>query len=95
MHANVRARLHTAGVKRLFEASVIQYQMVRERVLAELSGFFAHVALGASAGHVVRSVATNLFVMIFLGAIIGLAGGLTCGRLVDTLLFEVKPTDQG
>jgi len=70
--------------------------MVRERVLAALSGFFAHhVALGASAGHVVRSVATNLFVMIFLGAIIGLAGGLTCGRLVDTLLFEVKPTDQG
>lgn len=30
-----------------------------------------------------------------LGAIIGLAGGLACGRLVDTLLFKVKPTDPG
>jgi len=33
--------------------------------------------------------------MISLGAIIGLAGELACGRLVDTLLFEVKPTDPG
>jgi hypothetical protein len=41
------------------------------------------------------SITTNLFVMISLGAIIGLAGELACGRLVDTLLFEVKPTDPG
>lgn len=33
--------------------------------------------------------------MISLCAIIGLAGELACGRLVDTLLFEVKPTDPG
>jgi hypothetical protein len=124
VHTNVRARLHTAGVECFSEASVIQYQMVRERLLAALSGFFALVALvlpGMGLYGVLRyaviqrrhqiafasrwalvpvtwsavSITTNLFVMISLGAIIGLAGELACGRLVDTLLFEVKPTDPG
>lgn len=103
-----------------FSAFVAQ-QMIRERLLATLSGFFAMVALGlagvglygmlnyavirrrreigirmalgARAAHVVRHVTLRMLVMAGIGSAAGLAGGIAFGRVVEALLFQVKPTD--
>ena len=103
-----------------FEAFVAQ-QMIRERLLAALSTFFAvlalllavtgiygvlnyavarerreiglRMALGAGPGHVLTLIAAWLLGVVCLGAFAGLAGGLAFGRMVQTLLFEMEPTD--
>ena len=48
---------------------------------------------GASATHLVKRVATEMLRPVGLGALIGLAAGLGFGRLVESILFEVKATD--
>ena len=96
----------------------VRQQMVRERLLATLSVFFAVVALvlaaiglygvlnyvviterrdigirmalGARAVHVVGSVTLPLLGILCVGSIMGLAGGIAFGRLVQSLLFEVR-----
>jgi hypothetical protein len=70
---------------------VLRYAVIQRRHQIAFASRWALVPVTWSA----VSITTNLFVMISLGAIIGLAGELACGRLVDTLLFEVKPTDPG
>jgi predicted permease len=102
-------------------SALVSRQMIRERLLATLSLFFAIVALllaciglygvlnygvvqrrreigvrmalGARAAHVVRGVTREMVLMVALGAIVGLAGGLGFGRLVEKLLFQVKAVD--
>jgi len=51
------------------------------------------IALGARPTQVVHQVATGLLGMVWLGLLLGLAGGVACGRFVESLLFEVKATD--
>jgi ABC-type lipoprotein release transport system permease subunit len=51
------------------------------------------MALGARPAHVVRSVTAGMLAMAMLGVAAGIAGGLACGRFVETLLFGVKTTD--
>jgi predicted permease len=103
------------------QGALVQSQLIRDRLLATLSLFFAAVALllaaiglygvlnyavvqqhreigirmalGARAAAVVRQVATTKLASVVLGAAIGLVAGLTFGRTVHTLLFQVKPTD--
>jgi len=53
------------------------------------------MALGASSAQVVRRVTAGLMGMVGLGLLIGLAGGVACGRFVEGLLFDVKSTDPG
>jgi len=105
------------------QSDLVRWHMIRERLLATLSLFFAIVALalaaiglygvlnysvaqrrreigirmalGASSAHVIRRVTTDMAAMVCLGSAIGLAGGLACGRFVESLLFEVKATDAG
>ncbi len=105
------------------QSSFVQWQMLRERLLASLSLFFSIVALalaaiglygllnysvtqrrreigirmavGARPAQVVRLVTSGLFGMVSLGLFLGLAGGVACGRVVESLLFEVKATDPG
>ncbi len=105
------------------ETSRVRRQMVRERLLATLSLFFAVVALilagiglygvlnysmlqqrreigirmalGARPAHVVRRVTAGMLAVVALGAAAGVAGGLACGRFVESLLFGVKVTDIG
>jgi ABC-type antimicrobial peptide transport system permease subunit len=103
------------------QTAFVQQQLVRERLLATLSLFFAAVALllaavglygvlnyaviqrrreigvrmalGARAAHVVRRVTAEMLSPVGIGAIVGLAGGVAFGRLVQSILFEVKATD--
>ncbi|HTX33884.1 MAG TPA: ADOP family duplicated permease [Bryobacteraceae bacterium] len=51
------------------------------------------MALGARSAQVVHRVTADGAVMVSLGAALGVAAGLASGRFLETLLFEVKPTD--
>lgn len=103
------------------QTAFLRWQMLRERLLAALSLFFAIVALalaaiglfgllnysvikqrreigirlalGARPVHVVHRVTSGLLGMVSLGLFVGLVVGVACGRVVQSLLFEVKATD--
>jgi predicted lysophospholipase L1 biosynthesis ABC-type transport system permease subunit len=51
------------------------------------------MALGAHAGHVARRVTTDVFAMVIAGAASGLALGFASARYLESLLYQVKPTD--
>jgi len=105
------------------QSNFVRWHLLRERLLAALSSFFAIVALvlaavglygvlnysvtqrrreigirmalGAGSAQVVRGVTAGLIGVVSLGLLIGLAGGVACGRFVESLLFEVKSADPG
>jgi putative ABC transport system permease protein len=102
-------------------SALVRQQMIRERLLATLSGFFAIVALllaclglygvlnytvvqqrreiglrmalGARAAQVVTRLTRDTMVMVATGAAIGLVAGLSFGRVIKGLLFEVNAMD--
>jgi ABC-type antimicrobial peptide transport system permease subunit len=102
------------------QSAFIRSKLLRERLLATLSLFFAVVALalagiglygvlnysvtrqrreigirmalGARPGHVVRRVGGDAALIVALGSVAGVAAGVAAGRLVEALLYEVKPT---
>jgi putative ABC transport system permease protein len=51
------------------------------------------MALGASAGDVVRMVLGQGALLAGIGLVLGLAGAVAATRLLETVLFEVKPFD--
>lgn len=103
------------------ETNFVRWQMLRERLLATLSFFFAAVALalaaiglygvlnysvtrqrreigirmalGAHSAQIVRHTTSGLLATVAAGLIVGLAGGIACGRLAESLLFDIKATD--
>jgi predicted permease len=105
------------------ETNFLRAQMLRERLLATLSFFFAmvalvlaavglygvlnysvtwqrreigiRIALGARPAHVVRQTISGLLAMVLAGTLLGLVAGIACGRLTESLLYEIKPTDPG
>jgi predicted permease len=104
-----------------YQTEQVTYHLLRERVLAALSLFFAAVALvlaavglygvlnysvtqqrreigirmalGARASHVVRGITARSVAIVCVGLAVGLAAGLAGARVVQSLLFGVKPTD--
>jgi predicted permease len=110
------------GVQQMqLQENFVRWHMVRERLLATLSAFFALVALvlaavgmygilnytvsrqgreisirmalGARAEHVLRGVTAGLAMLICLGSAVGLVAGVASGRLLESLLYEIKATD--
>jgi putative ABC transport system permease protein len=51
------------------------------------------MAIGAPAANIARSVTVDVFVMVLVGAAVGLALGIGSTRYIATLLFEVRATD--
>ncbi len=51
------------------------------------------IALGAPPAAVARRLIAGVFSMLLLGAAIGLIAGLASQRYLETLLYQVKPTD--
>jgi predicted permease len=51
------------------------------------------VAMGASAGSIMRMVIREGMSLVIVGAVIGLAAALTLGRAISALLYGVPPTD--
>jgi putative ABC transport system permease protein len=55
--------------------------------------FGVRMAIGASAGDVLRLVMRRAMVLAALGAVLGLAGALATTRLLESLLYDVEATD--
>ena len=51
------------------------------------------MAIGAPASDIARRVIADVFGMVFLGALAGLALGMASARYIESLLYQVKPTD--
>jgi len=51
------------------------------------------VAIGAQAGDIARRVTAEVFRMVLLGAVTGLALGMASVRSIQALLYQVKPGD--
>jgi putative ABC transport system permease protein len=53
------------------------------------------MAIGAQAGDIAQRVTAEVLSMVVLGALVGLALGLTTTRYIGALLYQVKATDLG
>jgi putative ABC transport system permease protein len=67
---------------------VLHYSVIQRR--REIG---IRIAVGAPAGRIARLVTADAFLMVAIGAILGLGGGIGAARIVDSLLFRVKATD--
>ena len=77
----------------LLLAGVGLYGVLNYAVIQRRREIGVRMALGARAAHVVRRVTKEMLAPVGAGSILGLAGGLAFGRLVQSILFEVKATD--
>jgi predicted permease len=76
----------------LLLAAVGLYGVLDYSVLQRRREIGIRMAIGAPAGHIARSITTDVFAMVLVGAVAGLALGMVSVRYIDTLLYEVKPT---
>jgi predicted permease len=67
---------------------VLDYSVVQRR--REIG---IRIAIGAQASHVARRVTAEALAMVLLGAAAGVMLGMTSVRYIQTLLYDVKPTD--
>jgi len=74
-------------------AAVGLYGVLSYLVVRQTREIGIRMALGAQRGTVARMVLTDMALMIALGSALGLAAGLALARYVESMLFEVKPSD--
>ncbi|HTQ57309.1 MAG TPA: ABC transporter permease [Bryobacteraceae bacterium] len=67
---------------------VLDYSVVQRR--REIG---IRIAIGARPGHVARRVTSEIFAMVFIGALVGAALGIASARYIKVLLYAVQPTD--
>lgn len=79
----------------LLLAAVGLYGVLDYSVLQRRREIGIRMAIGAPAGDIARRVTTDIFSMVLLGALGGLALGMASVRYIETLLYNVKPTDPG
>jgi predicted permease len=81
------------GMVALALAGVGLYGVLDYSVLQRRREVAIRMALGAQAGHVARRVTADVFAMVIAGALAGLGLGFTSVRYIESLLYQVKPTD--
>jgi hypothetical protein len=81
-----------AGVALLL-AGVGLYGVLDYSVLQRRREIGIRMALGARPRDIVRGVTAEAFVMVLAGAAVGLGLGLASVRYVESLFFQVRPTD--
>jgi predicted permease len=81
------------GVVALVLAGVGLYGVLDYSVLQRRREISIRMALGAQAGDIARRVTVAVFSMVLAGALAGLALGFAAARYIQTLLYQVKPTD--
>ena len=81
------------GVVALLLAGVGLYGVLDYSVLQRRREIGIRMALGAQAGDVARRVTADVFSMVLTGALAGLALGFGLVRYIETLLYQVKPSD--
>jgi predicted permease len=86
--------LFFAGVALLL-AGVGLYGVLDYGVLQRRREIGIRIAIGAQAGDIARRVTVDVFIMVMVGAVAGIALGLTSARYIATLFYQVKATDLG
>ena len=67
---------------------VLAYSVIKRR--REIG---IRIAVGAQPAHIARTVIVTAYAMVILGAAVGLAAGAVAVRPLQSLFYEVKPTD--
>jgi predicted permease len=81
------------GAVALLLAAVGLYGVLDYSVLQRRREIGIRMALGAQAGDIARRVTMDVFSMVLAGALAGLTLGFAAARYIQTLLYQVKPTD--
>jgi predicted permease len=81
------------AVVALVLAAVGLYGVLDYSVLQRRREIGIRMALGAQAMGVARLVTVDVFAMVLLGAIAGVTLGMACVRYIESLFYQVKPTD--
>ncbi len=81
------------GAVALLLAGVGLYGVLDYSVLQRCREVAIRMALGAQASEVARRVTADVFSMVLAGALAGLALGFASVRYIESLLYQVKPTD--
>ena len=81
------------GAVALLLAGVGMYGVLDHSVLQRRREVAIRMALGADATQVARRVTADVFTMLTLGALAGLAAGFLSERFIESLLYQVRPSD--
>ncbi len=77
----------------LLLAGVGLYGVLDYSVLQRRREIGIRMAIGAQAGDIARRVTWDVFSMVLVGALAGLALGMASTRTIESLFYQVKPTD--
>jgi predicted permease len=77
----------------LLLAGIGLYGVLDYSVLQRRREIGIRMAIGAPAVDIARRVTVDIFSMVLFGAVVGLALGMASVRYIETLLYQVKPTD--
>jgi predicted permease len=83
------------AVVALLLAGVGLYGVLDYSVLQRRREIGIRMAIGAQAGSIARLVTVEIFMMVLVGAIAGVGLGMASVQYIETLLYQVKPTDLG
>lgn len=81
------------GCVALLLAAIGLYGVLDYSVLQRRREIGIRLAIGAPASRIARTVTIEVFSMVVIGAVAGLALGLCSIRYIETLLYQVKATD--
>ena len=79
----------------LLLAGIGLYGVLDYSVLQRRREIGIRMAIGAQAGDIARRVTADVFRMVLVGALAGLALGMASVRYIEALLYQVKPTRPG
>jgi len=83
------------AVVALLLAGIGLYGVLDYAVLQRRREIGIRMAVGAQAGDIAWRVTADVFGMVVVGALAGVALGLASARYIQSLLYQVKPTDAG
>jgi predicted permease len=69
------------------------YGVLHYSVLQRKREIGIRMAVGAQGRMIVRLVSLDIFLMVVIGAVAGLAAGMVSGRFIQSLFYQVKTTD--
>jgi predicted permease len=81
------------AVVALLLAGVGLYGVLDYSVLQRRREIGIRMAIGAQASDIARRVTVEVFAMVLVGAVAGLAAGLASVRMIEALFYQVKATD--
>jgi len=77
----------------LLLAGIGLYGVLDYSVLQRRREIGIRMSLGAEAVDIARRVTSDVFAMVLAGAVAGIAVGMASARYIETLLYQVKPSD--